>query len=120
MMENTKYEIEANKTIPNVNQYKEIEFSLKDKKIINACLGLSGEVGELVDIFKKFYFQGHSLNELEIKKELGDIFWYLNLICQSMDTSFSEVFDLNIEKLRKRYGEKFDSQKSVNREEYQN
>ena len=87
--------------------------------ILNALMGLSGETGELIDLFKKAYFQGHQLDKVEAVKELGDVFWYLNLLCKSMYIDFSDVMQKNIDKLRKRYGEQFSSEKSVNREEYQ-
>ena len=118
-MENLEYQVEASKTIPEWETYKNLELTPKDKMALNAFLGLSGEVGELVDMFKKYYFQGHKLNREDAEKEMGDIFWYLNLLCQAMGISFSEIMEKNIQKLRKRYGEHFDSNKSINREEYQ-
>jgi len=117
-MNSNEYQIEANKTIPSNEHYKNAKHNL-DIIAINAALGLAGETGELVDLIKKSSFQGHILDKNEIEKEMGDIFWYLNLMCQAYHLSFEDIMEKNIEKLRKRYGEKFDSNKSINREEYQ-
>lgn len=118
-MDNKTYQEEASKTIPNEEIYTKTLAFNNDKKIINAALGLAGETGELVDVLKKAYFQGHELDRDEIIKETGDVFWYLNLLCQALNITFDEVMEANIVKLRKRYGEHFDSNKSRNREEYQ-
>ncbi len=117
-MENKEYQEEASKTIPDNNSYQDRDYSIAEKKVLNALLGLSGEVGEVTDLFKKSFFQGHPLELKEIIKEIGDVFWYMNLLCKAINIDFSTVMEMNIEKLRKRYGEHFDSNKSINREEY--
>lgn len=117
-MDNKTYQEEASKTIPNSDVYTKTLTFNNDKVIVNALLGLSGESGELVDVFKKYYFQGHDLDKDDVIKEIGDVFWYLNLLCQALNISFEDVMEKNIVKLRKRYGESFDSNKSKNREEY--
>lgn len=85
--------------------------------VFNACLGLSGEVGEVNDMIKKWIFHEHTLDEMELKKEVGDIMWYIALICDSFGWTLDEVMELNIEKLKKRYPDGFSSEKSVNRKE---
>ena len=117
-MENQEYQQEASKTIPEDVVYNNKNFNVERLKIINALLGLSGEVGEVTDLVKKAYFQGHTLDKQDLCKEIGDVFWYLNLLCQALDISFSQVMETNIIKLRKRYGEHFEANKSINREEY--
>lgn len=118
-MDNKTYQEEASKTIPEQEVFTKTLTFNTDKMIVNALLGLSGESGELVDVFKKYYFQGHSIDKDEVIKEIGDVFWYLNLLCQALNITFEEIMEKNIVKLRKRYGEHFDSNKSINREEYQ-
>lgn len=108
-MELTEYQIEASKTIPD---------GMRESDIIdNAVYGLIGEVGELVDIIKKYKFQGHPLDKEHAKLELGDILWYINEMAFGLDLTLEDVAWANIKKLRARYGEKFDSQKSQNRKE---
>lgn len=85
--------------------------------LINACLGLCGESGEVADEIKKNAFHGHALNEQAIMKELGDCLWYLNLAADLLGYSLEEIAIANIEKLRKRYPEKFTSEASLNRKD---
>ena len=84
--------------------------------VINASLGLSGEVGELNDMIKKWIFHGKPLEEGELCKELGDILWYIAMFCESMSWDIEEVMQQNIEKLKKRYPEGFDIKRANNRE----
>lgn len=76
--------------------------------VINASLGLSGEVGELNDMIKKWIFHEKPLDEDELCKELGDILWYAAMFCESMHWDIEEVMQQNIDKLKKRYPEGFD------------
>ncbi len=75
--------------------------------LLNGCLGLSGETGEVVDAIKKVLFHGKERNDQEIKKELGDVLWYVALIAESLGYSMDEIMEQNIDKLKKRYPEGF-------------
>lgn len=90
-----------------------------DKKdvLINGVMGLCGESGEAIDIVKKWLAQGHELDKEHLAKELGDIAWYLAETVTALDLNLSDIFTANIEKLKKRYPEGFDTEKSVNRED---
>lgn len=83
--------------------------------LLNSAMGLSGETGELVDYLKKVVFHGHELDVETVKKEIGDIQWYVAAICTSLDISLKDVMESNIEKLRKRYPDGFNSEDSKNR-----
>ena len=95
-------------------------FEQKDL-ILNASLGLSGEVGEVNDIIKKYMYHGHKLDDDTKDKiilELGDVCWYVALMAWAIDkTKFEDVLNKNIEKLEKRYHGEFTTEKSVNRKE---
>ena len=106
-MELSQYQKLAMKTDSNATTSKE--------KLLNACLGLSGEVGEFNDHVKKSQFQGHVIDRRYLEKELGDILWYCALAAKAMGLDLNEVAQLNIEKLAKRYPQGFDSEKSINR-----
>ena len=90
-----------------------------DKKdiLISGVMGLCGESGEAIDIVKKHLAQGHELDKENLIKELGDIAWYLAETATVLDIELEEVFTRNIEKLKKRYPEGFDTDKSVNRKQ---
>src|SRR5699024_7480893 len=84
----------------------------------NFSMGLSGEVGEVIDNFKKYLYHDHELDRDEIEKELGDVLWYLSSIATVMRMDLSTIADKNIEKLIERYPEGFDEELSKNRKEY--
>ena len=88
----------------------------KEDTIFNCSLGLSGESGEFADHLKKNMFQGHGFNRDHQIKELGDIMWYVALGAHAMDCTLEEVMEINIAKLKARYPNGFDSEKSLNRE----
>ena len=106
-----------------INEYQQLAMrtlnpSLKEKDIlINGVMGLCGESGEVIDLVKKHLAQGHPLDTEKLAKELGDVAWYL------AETAFAIGYDLetilvsNIEKLRQRYPEGFDSVRSQERKE---
>lgn len=84
--------------------------------VLNACLGLSGEVGELNDMIKKWVFHEKELDETHLKKELGDVMWYVAMMCQSMGWELDDVLQMNIDKLIARYPEGFDVDRANHRE----
>lgn len=86
-------------------------------RILNGLMGLNGEAGECIDIFKKHLFQGHELDEEHLAEELGDVAWYLAVTADALDYTLEEIFKMNIEKLRKRYPDGFEEERSVNRDE---
>ena len=96
-MQVNEYQKEAMATLnPALNQ--------KDV-LINSVMGLCGESGEAIDLVKKWLMQGHELDKEHLIKELGDMAWYLA----------ETVFQENLDKLRQRYPNGFDTGASVNR-----
>jgi len=85
--------------------------------IFNACIGLSGEVGEFNDMVKKWVFHEKELDIDHAKKELGDIAWYLAMACESFGWSLDEILQMNVDKLKARYPEGFDTERANNRAE---
>lgn len=78
-----------------------------DKRYTNYAMGLSGEAGEVTDLLKKAVFHGHDLDKDKLKKELGDVLWYVAMLSSTAGIDLSEVAAANIEKLRQRYPEGF-------------
>jgi NTP pyrophosphatase (non-canonical NTP hydrolase) len=85
--------------------------------IFNACLGLSGEVGEFNDMVKKWVFHEKELDIDHAKKEAGDICWYLAMLCESFGWNLEEIMQMNVDKLKARYPEGFDIDRANHREE---
>ena len=105
-----------------VNEYQKLAMTTlnpalsKKDVLINGVMGLCGESGEAIDIVKKHLAQGHPLDREKLIKELGDIAWYLAETATALDVNLEEVLQGNIEKLRRRYPEGFDTAHSLHRE----
>ena len=124
----TDKDVERLLTLPDIkktmtiNEYQQEALQTEPKKmmtkidrIINGLMGLNGEAGEAIDILKKHLFQGHELNEEHLAKELGDIAWYLAVSADAIGYDLEKIFRMNIEKLRARYPDGFNVEKSINR-----
>lgn len=85
--------------------------------LVNAVMGLCGESGECVDLVKKHLFQGHDLDRTRLMKELGDVAWYLAEAATALDVPLEEILQENLDKLRSRYPEGFDAERSRQRED---
>lgn len=105
-----------------VNEYQQAALrtasSMKPEDLIlNGALGLCGESGEVADVVKKHKFQGHDLDKQKIIKELGDVCWYIAITAEGLGVDLETVMQLNINKLRYRYPEGFEADKSINRKD---
>lgn len=103
----------------NFNEYQKLALRTanKDKDLIlNGALGLAGESGEVADIVKKHLFQGHELNKDKIIDELGDVLWYVAIMAAGLGVEFNEIPTHNVDKLKKRYPNGFEVERSINRE----
>lgn len=99
----------------------ELDYDANVPKLLTAALGLAAESGEFTEVVKKIILQGKPYNEdnvFHMKRELGDICWYIAQACMALDTSFDEIIEMNVDKLKARYpGGEFDVSKSENRAE---
>ena len=106
-----------------INEYQSLAMktlnpNLSEKDVlINGVMGLCGESGEAIDIVKRWLAQGHELDREKLIKELGDVAWYLAETATALGVPLEDVFEGNIQKLKKRYPEGFDSERSIHREE---
>ena len=89
------------------------------ERLLTAAVGMSAEAGEFTEIVKKIIFQGKPVNQenlFHLKRELGDIMWYVSQACIGLDISLEEVIQMNFEKLSARYPEgAFSIERSENR-----
>jgi NTP pyrophosphatase (non-canonical NTP hydrolase) len=89
------------------------------ERLLTAAVGMSAEAGEFTEVVKKIIFQGKPVNEenlFHLKRELGDIMWYVAQACMGLNVSLDEVIEMNVDKLRSRYpGGEFDVHHSENR-----
>ena len=106
----------------NINEYQQLAMTTLnpalDKKdvLINSVMGLCGESGEAIDIVKKWLAQGHELDREHLAKELGDIAWYLAEAATALDIPLEDILQANIDKLKKRYPEGFETKRSLVRQ----
>ena len=88
-------------------------------RLLTAAVGMSAESGEFTEVIKKIIFQGKPVNEenmFHLKRELGDIMWYVAQACMGLNVSLDEVIEMNVDKLKARYpGGEFDVHQSENR-----
>lgn len=82
----------------------------------HALHGMVGEIGELHSLYQKIY-QGHGFDEEHAKKELGDLLWFVAEYCTANGWDLEDVMQLNIEKLKARYPDGFEKEKSLHRAE---
>ena len=105
-----------------INEYQALAMTTLNPKLskkdvlINGVMGLCGEAGEAIDIVKKHLAQGHDLDREKLIGELGDVAWYLAETAMALDVTLEDVLQRNIDKLKARYPEGFDAEKSINRE----
>ena len=86
-----------------------------DNLLLNGVMGLNGEAGECIDIVKKYLFQGHNLDKEHIASELGDVLWYVAIAAEGLGYKLDDIRAMNVSKLRNRYPNGFEIDKSVNR-----
>jgi len=105
-----------------LNEYQRGALSTAMEKsvpeMIRYCtLGLCGEAGEVAEHIKKWFYHGHVNNKDELKKELGDVLWYLAVMADAIGLTLEDVAEHNLAKLANRYPEGFSEERSKNREE---
>ena len=74
------------------------EKGVQPSRLLCAAVGLAGEVGEFNEIIKKILYQGKELNEdtiVHMKRELGDVMWYVAQGCMALNSSIDEIIDMN-------------------------
>ena len=96
------------------------EFGVPPERLLTAALGITAEGGEFAEIVKKCIFQGKPMDEHNIwhlKRELGDVMWYIAQACIALDCTIEDLIYMNIEKLESRYPDGIEAFRSENREE---
>ncbi len=87
-----------------------------DLNLLHAAMGISTESGELMDAFKRKIFYGKDLDVVNVKEEIGDLMWYVAILLRELDLDFEELLQINIDKLKARYPEKFTEERALNRD----
>ncbi len=102
------------KTIESLN-----DKGLQVERLLTGSVGISAEGGEIIEIVKKVIFQGKPWDEdtrYHLKRELGDVMWYVMQTAMALGYSLDEIVEENVEKLKNRYpGGEFSVERSENR-----
>lgn len=85
-------------------------------RLLHGAIGLSTEVGEFLSPIKAHVFYGKELDRTNLKEELGDVLWYIAITADELGVSFEELMEVNIAKLKARYGDKFSEHMATNRD----
>lgn len=100
----------------NVRRSESPNFEVINERLLHGAIGCCTESGELLDAIKKSLFYKRKLDRWNLIEEIGDIFWYLGLMCDELDITFEEIFNINIKKLKERYPEQFTEKDEQNRD----
>lgn len=84
--------------------------------LLNGVLGLTGEAGEVSDLVKKGIFHEKGIDLEHLKKECGDVLWYVAMICEACGFNLDDVMQTNIDKLIARYPDGFDTYRANHRQ----
>ena len=91
------------------------------ERLLTGAVGINSEGGEIMEIVKKLIFQGKKWDKetiFHLKRELGDVMWYVVQCLIALDRSMDEIVGMNVDKLKARYpGGEFDPFYSENRQE---
>jgi NTP pyrophosphatase (non-canonical NTP hydrolase) len=100
----------------NFKEYQEQSARTDGGNLTAHFLGLCGESGEVVELYKKHIGHGHKLDKLKLAKELGDVLWYISAIATGLNLSLEHIAIANVAKLKARYPDKFSAERSINRD----
>ena len=114
-MTNSDY-LKFQKTTESKN-FGEIQQRLTEEnvRLLHAAIGMVTETGEIQDQLKKHIFYGKPLDKVNLKEEMGDLVYYLALMCNVLGLTFEEVLERNVEKLQARYPKGFTQKDAVER-----
>lgn len=92
------------------------KFTPNQIDIIHAALGVMSEGAEILEAILRSFLDGKDYDNVNIKEELGDIMWYVALGLRSVDSDFETEGYRNIQKLKTRYPNKFNTEDALSRD----
>ena len=112
IMETSDYQKQAARTLIDAPG-----FELSDQELMTIwnALGLAGEAGEVAEYVKKGILHQHGLDKSKLKKEIGDVLWYVAALCTTQRLDMGEIMQQNIDKLKQRYPAGYSSEDSQKR-----
>jgi len=94
------------------------DFNITPKEVMIAwnAIGLAGEAGEVAEIVKKAIFHQQGVDMEKMKKELGDVLWYVAALCSHLEITMEDVMTHNLDKLRARFPEGYSPERTTFRD----
>lgn len=86
-----------------------------DARLLHGAIGVASEAGELLSALKAYVYYGKDLDEANLKEEIGDMCWFINLLLDDLGLTWDEVLESNLRKLRTRYPDKFERDLAIDR-----
>ena len=115
-MDSKQYLEDSSRTVS--DNYSEISNRLVGQKeidLLHAALGMQTEAAEFSDMLKKAIFYGKTIDQVNLKEEIGDMLWYAALALRALNSDFESVMERNIDKLKSRYPLKFTEENAISR-----
>lgn len=109
----------SGRTDLHIDQKREFAKRVNSSEVVDlthATIGICTEAGELLDVMKKHLAYGKDIDRVNVAEEVGDVLWYVAIILRELNMSFEEVMQMNINKLAKRFPDKFDEHHALNRD----
>lgn len=110
------YVSEALRTEPEYEGALQRLQDVRTVRLLHVAMGLATEAAEFVDMLKKHIFYGKPIDETNALEELGDVTWYERIGIDALETTYAEILERNVAKLRHRFPEKFSEEKAANRD----
>lgn len=96
------------------NDYRIISADWSEESILNVIKDAIRLAGEIHSIYQKMY-QGHAFEVDHVKKEFGDLLWFIAEYCTAKGWSLDDIMRMNIDKLKERYPDGFKAEQSLHR-----
>jgi NTP pyrophosphatase (non-canonical NTP hydrolase) len=112
-MELQDYREQSARTCPDLTG-KPVEDHLYNN--VHMLMGMTTEVGELMDAYKRHFAYGKPLDGANVAEEIGDLMWYVQNFCRLNGIDLGKVLDTNIAKLQARFPDRFDAERALHRD----
>jgi len=107
-MELKEYRLEVSRSLADLHD--------EERNNLHMILGMVTEVAELADVYKKNMAYGKPLDLVNVQEELGDLFFYIVNFSILNNFDLEKILQVNIDKLKARYPEKFTQEKAIKRD----
>jgi len=91
-------------------------YTEKNIGILHSVVGITTESGELLEMLLHHLKGGYPIDDVNFVEELGDVSWYVAEGSRAVNIPLSTIHTIVIEKLKKRFPDKFTNEKAITRD----